>query len=405
MNVKKQCVWRACRSVLGAMACFAMAANSARAEEIVLPAGSDQCQSEPTNLTLNEYVGAVRVIEPPEDGEVPIPGDGEFTYAIFGDTQNYHSSAEGGQCVNESFVARVDWLLENWGKQKCEFLTHLGDVVDDPFADEQWVIASNQFARLVEKNIPFAFAAGNHDEIWGDTTPIAEHLPTGWVARATGTALGIKGTGTFETYGGFDGRQYAVLSEIDKRLTDREGWDAPWVRTGVGGNSYQLLELGGTDFIFIHLQCSVPADVLEWADGLLTEFHDRLAVIVEHEGLGDVNGKLPHESEADRLNMGRMRASRYTSNGSTSAQYQWERCFSRHPNVLLILSGHEIEALSHIRTSRGLYGNDVVEVVQNYPERPDSDWLRLYRFDTAKNRITVYTYFAQAGEVLHGPRG
>ena len=51
-----------------------------------------------------------------------------------------------------------------------------------------------------------------------------------------------------------------------------------------------------------------------------------------------------------------------------SRQYQWERCFSRHPNVLMILSGHENELLSGIRTSRGLYGNDVVEINQTYPE-------------------------------------
>ena len=51
-----------------------------------------------------------------------------------------------------------------------------------------------------------------------------------------------------------------------------------------------------------------------------------------------------------------------------SHQYQWERCFSRHPNVLMILSGHENELLSGIRTSRGLCGNDVVEINQTYPE-------------------------------------
>ena len=49
------------------------------------------------------------------------------------------------------------------------------------------------------------------------------------------------------------------------------------------------------------------------------------------EGAGGVNAKLPFNSKEDRLNMGRMRASRITSDGSTSAQCQRERCFSRHP--------------------------------------------------------------------------
>ena len=388
-SVNERCELASCEKVFTLLQ--GILARIPEAKEIILPAGSDQCQSEPTNLERNGPVGAVQLTDPPKDNEEPPPpGDGEFTYVVFGDTQNYHFPTNGGPYTNESFVVRVDWLLKNWGEQKCEFLSHLGDVADNPFDRRQWAIASNQFARLAAANIPFAFAAGNHDEVWGDTTPIAEHLPTGWVARATGAALGDKGT--FVTYDGFDGLQYSKLPKIGKRFTDREGWDAPKGRTGVGGNSYQLLTLGEAEFIFIHLQCSIPTNVLQWADGLLTEYSDRLAIIVEHEGLGDVNGTLPYESEADRLNIGRMRASRYTSNGSTSAQYQWERCFSRHPNVLMILSGHEIEALSHIRTSRGLYGNDVVEVVQNYPERPDSDWIRLYRFDTANSRITVYTY-------------
>ena len=69
-----------------------LAAVVARAEEIILPAGSDQCQSEPTDLVNNKPVGAVKVIEIPASEATnppPVIAAGEFTYVVFGDTQDY----------------------------------------------------------------------------------------------------------------------------------------------------------------------------------------------------------------------------------------------------------------------------------------------------------------------------
>ena len=364
----------------------ALATGAARAEEIILPAGSDQCQSEPTDLVNNRPVGAVTVVKIPPavaTNPPPVAAQGEFTYVVFGDTQDYNKQSDKSY-TNPSFVSRVDWVIEQSGQRTIKFVTHLGDVVNNPSKEEEWQIATNQLERLREANIPCAFAPGNHDLTWGDTTPITDHLDSydlsGWLWNGS--------------FGGFPGHQYSKLSDINDRYSDREAQHALEISdvAGRGANTYQLLTHEGENFIFIHLQCSIPTNVLKWVDGVLDQYYDRLAIIVEHEGLGDVNAMLPFNSEADRLNMGRMRANRFTSNGSTSAQYQWERCFSRHPNVLMILSGHENELLSGIRTSRGLYGNDVVEINQTYPEISYSDWLRTYVVNTEKKRITVHTY-------------
>ena len=363
-----------------------LGAGVARAEEIILPAGSDQCQSEPTDLVNNRLVGAVNVFKiPPAEATNPPPDVAlrEFTYVVFGDTQDYIQQSDKSY-ANPSFVSRVDWILEQSGQRTIKFVTHLGDVVNVPSEEREWLLATNQLERLREANIPCAFAPGNHDLTWGDTTPITDHLDSydlsGWLSH-----------GSFD---GFKGRQYSKLSDINDRYSDREAQHALEISdvAGRGANSYQLLTHLGENFIFIHLQCSIPTNVLKWVDGVLDQYYDRLAIIVEHEGLGDVNAMLPFNSEADRLNMGRMRANRFTSNGSTSAQYQWERCFSRHSNVLMILSGHENELLSGIRTSRGLYGNDVVEINQTYPEISYSDWLRTYVVNTERKTITVHTY-------------
>ena len=331
--------------------CLVLGAGAARAEEIILPAGSDQCQSEPTDLVKNQPVGAVNVFEVDPavaTNEPPDVAVGEFTYVVFGDTQDYNKDDKS----NPSFVSRVDWVIKQSDQRTIKFVTHLGDVVNVPSEEREWLLATNQLERLHKAGIPCAFAPGNHDLTWGDTTPITQHLDSGRLSDRLSH-------GSFD---GFKGRQYSKLSDINDRYSDREAQHAPEIPdvAGCGANSYQLLTHERENFIFIHLQCSIPTNVLKWVDEVLDRYCDRLAIIVEHEGLGDVNAMLPFNSEADRLNMGRMRANCFTSNGSTSPQYQWERCFSRHPNVLMILSGGSNELLSGIRTSRGLYGNDVV---------------------------------------------
>ena len=400
---KQEFVRRVCRGVLSAMACVAMATGAARAEEIILPAGSDQCQSEPTDLVNNRPVGAVEVVKiPPAEATNPPPSvaAGEFTYVVFGDTQDYIEQSDKSY-TNPSFVSRIDWILGQKDQRRIKFVTHLGDVVNNPASEEEWQIATSQFARLWDDFrvlLPCAFAPGNHDLTWGDTTPITDHLDS----RDLSGGLGY---GSFD---GFEGRQYSKLSDINDRYSDREAQHAPEISdvAGCGANSCQRLETGDGKFIFIHLQCSIPTNVLKWVDSVLDENKDWPAIIVEHEGLGDVNAMLPFNSEADRLNMGRMRASRYTSNGSTSPQYQWERCFSRHPNVLMILSGGSNELLSGIRTSRGLYGNDVVEINQTYPVFSKSlhysDWLRTYVINPDKQTITVHTYSPQQNRLCDG---
>ncbi len=393
---KQEFVRRVCRGVLSAVACVAMATGAARAEEIILPAGSDQCQSEPTDLVKNQPVGAVNVLKiNPAEATNPPPAvaAGEFTYVVFGDTQDYNKDDKS----NPSFVSRVDWILDQKAQRRIKFVSHLGDVVNNPTSEGEWLLATNQLERLREAGIPCAFAPGNHDLTWGDTTPITDHLDS----RDLSLIGDVKG---YDSFDGFKGHQYSKLSDINDRYSDREAQHAPEISNvaGRGANSYQLLTHEGENFIFIHLQCSIPTNVLKWVDEVLDQYCDRLAIIVEHEGLGDVNAMLPFNSEADRLNMGRMRANRFTSNGSTSAQYQWERCFSRHPNVLMILSGHENELLSGIRTSRGLYGNDVVEINQTYPEISYSDWLRTYVINPDKQTITVHTYSPHQNRLCDG---
>ena len=211
----------------------------------------------------NQPVGAVEVVEiPPAEATNPPPdvAQGEFTYVVFGDTQDYIEQSDKSY-TNPSFVSRIDWILEQKDQRRIKFVTHLGDVVNVPSSEGEWLIATNQLERLHKVGIPCAFAPGNHDQTWGDTTPITQHLDS----RDLGYQGEVSGYGSFD---GFPGRQYSKLSDIVNRYSDREAQHALEIPdvAGRGANTYQLLTHEGEDFIFIHLQCSIPTNVLKWVD-------------------------------------------------------------------------------------------------------------------------------------------
>jgi hypothetical protein len=63
---------------------------------------------------------------------------------------------------------------------------------------------------------------------------------------------------------------------------------------------------GGMDFIHLSLECNAPHDVLAWADGLLTQYAKRRAIVTTHMDLGVI--EKPTEVEGyEKDPQGRMR--------------------------------------------------------------------------------------------------
>ena len=343
--------------------------------------GLDWASSEPKNLVTGEASGPLKFIR--EAVELPPLPEGAFTYAVFGDTQCY-TKIDGGGVTNRGFTSCIDWILANKDSQNIVFVSHLGDIVDRPDVAAQWEAASAQMKRLDDAGMRYGVAVGNHDMTWGDVSVFSQYFP----------ASRYESYGAdYESFGGFIGTNFCKNAHLIKGTSvydDVVPCDIANI-CGNNGNSLQLFSAGGEDFIVFHLQCSTPQPVVDWVDEKLTEYADRTAIIVDDEGLGLIQEGRPYHDFGDEINFGRMRCHRINSNGSTSAQSQWERCYSKHPNLMMVLSGHEKEVLSMQQTVRGDYGNDVVEVCMNYPETPDSDWMRIYRFVPSENKVYAYT--------------
>lgn len=289
--------------------------------------------------------------------------EGTFTLAVIPDTQRYLGPGSGREeerdaVINPAFDSRTVWLAENLETQRIVFVSHTGDIVDrnEP---RQWRVARACMDRF-HGRIPYGLSVGNHD------------------------MFGEKGDSRlFQRY--FGAERYAGEPWYGGNYEGRSGY-GPQI-SGNNANSYQLFNAGSLDFIMVHLECNAPDDALAWADGLLEAHRERMAIISTHMYLGGIEKKGADQPQ------GRMQWRKVHGDRGNTPQQLWEKSFSKHPNLFLVLCGDQSASITHHQTSHGKHGNVVHEILTDYPRDADnSDWLRLLRFYPNEGRIEVLTY-------------
>ena len=298
----------------------------------------------------------------PAESLTPAP-EGTFTVAVIPDTQRYLGPGtgrddEGGELRNPAFDSRTSWLAANIEPQRIVFISHTGDIVDKN-EHSQWRIARACMDRI-HGRVPYGLSVGNHDMV-----------------RDPGDSR------LFQEY--FGAERYQDQPWYGGTYAGRPG-HAPEV-SGNNANSYQLFSAGGLDFVIVHLECNAPNDVLDWADSVIADHRNRMAIIASHMYLGGIEKKGADQPQ------GRMQWKKVHGARGNTPQQMWEKSFSNHANLFLVLCGDQSASIAHRQTSRGAHGNEVYELLADYPrDADDSDWLRLLRFDPAKERIEVFTY-------------
>ncbi|MDP6040611.1 MAG: metallophosphoesterase [Candidatus Latescibacteria bacterium] len=306
--------------------------------------------------------------------ELPPAPEEAFSIVVIPDTQKYLGKGTKAQpesteeVTNPVFAAYTQWIVDNLEKQRVVFVSHVGDIVDRNMP-EQWVVARHQMDRL-HGRIPYGISVGNHDsKSNGDSSLFQEYFP---VSRFQ----------DFVWYGGC-----------------YQNPDGDPSISGNNANSYQLFSAGGMDFIFFHLECNAPDDVLAWADGLLKRYADRKALITTHMYLGPLNK--PKESQGYYDDpKGRMQWTKRHGDRGNSAQQMWDKCFRKNANLLAIFCGDQSRTQSMYRAIQGDHGNLVHELLSDY----GSEGLRVYRFFPQACRIEVMTYNPIAEKLCGGTR-
>lgn len=323
------------------------------------------------DVRLEPFAGGVLTFgAPPVEEKLPPLPEGAFTYVVIPDTQRYSGAGmrvkDGkppakGPTQNKAFASRVDWIVRNIETQRIVFVSHVGDIVD-VCNEPQWRFASEQVARF-EGRVPFGLSVGNHDSKKGDTV-----------------ASGFTRT--------FPASRYASY---------------PWYAANRDDNAYscQTFEAGGMKFVVLHLACNAPEDALCWADAMLKKHADRVGIIVTHMYLGILDRRLDKAIKNAQLMQppgyadcfGVMNWKKVHGEKGVTPQEAWQRHFSKHKNLFLILCGDQSLATAWRHLQYGQAGNRVYSVLQDYPRRSDlEDWIRLYRFRPDRGVVEVYTY-------------
>ncbi len=297
------------------------------------------------------------------EAELEPASEGSFSIVVIPDTQGYLGAGTKRQpestdpVSNPVFEAHTRWIVENLEPQRIVFVSHVGDIVDKNVHAE-WQVARRCMDRLHGK-VPYGISIGNHDMTSaGNSSLFQEYFPA---SRFAG----------FDWYGGtFDG-------DLER----------PNV-SGNNANSYQLFSAEGLDFLFLHLECNAPDNVLAWADEVLENHAERWAIITTHMDLGPLEKPKTAEGFFDDPK-GRMRWKKIHGARGNTPQQMWDKSFRKHKNLFMICSGDQSRTVAMYQTTVGDQGNTVHALLSDYTS---SGPLRIYRFLPSEARIQVITY-------------
>lgn len=273
-----------------------------------------------------------RVVLWQDKDDVESVGQYDYAFAVVGDTQTMNEDDP------EAMEALYDWILENKEEQKIEYMIGLGDITDNS-TDAEWEHANAYIGKL-NGEVPYTLVRGNHD----DLDDFNSNLHNGF----------------YETT--VDG----LMNEDD--LT----------------NSYRCMNIHGTDYMFLTLDFAPSEAVLEWADEVIEAHPDHRVIAVTHAYM---------YRDGTTIDDGDCYPPTYYS-GYVDAQNgddMWEKCFSKHENVVMVLSGHDPWQHIVYRQDEGENGNTVTQMLI------DPQYMDRYIGSTA---MVAMFYFSDGGDTL-----
>lgn len=259
---------------------------------------------------------------------VAAQGEDAFTIIVVPDTQNYTGSAAG----EAIFQAEFDWIAANQVDSNIVFVTHVGDVANNPSDPTEWDLVERVWNTLDNTGIPYGIAAGNHDiDLQGNAVEFDARF----------------GVARYEDFDWFGG---AFAPEAAR-------------------SSYQTVSIDGHELLFLHIRhLKTPygplEPVIDWAGDVLAAHPDHLAFVTTHE---------------------------FTSTDGSIVMPELLTELRTHCNVTAIFSGHRPGGVGH-----GTYADDcgrqVNHVLTNLQFLPDGGggFLRQVTVD----RVTLEASFS-----------
>jgi len=286
-----------------------------------------------------------------------------FTVVALPDTQNYCWITSDPNI----FTKQTQWTLDNKVTLNIKFLTHLGDIVDSAGSASQWTRATNAM-NLLNAKLPYGVCPGNHDLANGDSNYINRFGPTQprWKDPVTGQ--------TYSWYQGASPRGYS---------------------------SYQVINVNGRDYMFLHIDCDCPNSDLAWAATVLTQHPRTVTMITTHDYLAETGASGSAGSgtgQRGRVNW----PTGYISVGPdrNSVTNIWNTIVKPFNQVYMVICGHNFAQYNVADTNAA--GKVVHQVIADYQTLPNggNGFLRIMEFRPNQNQIYNTTYSPSLGRYM-----
>ena len=264
------------------------------------------------------------------EGEHSIPKQYDFSIAWITDTQYYMEQ------YTWQIDAMTDWIIANRDELNIQYVTHTGDIVDEWDEEYQWINASNYLKKLEDKGIPYGVLAGNHDVAHG-----AEKYDSYW--------------------------QYFGEDRYNGNI-----WYGGSYKNNLG--HYDLITVDGVEIIFVYMSWDMYYPELNWINGVLAEYSDRLAIIALHPGLNASAVQSYHGN----LIMGEVAA--------------------KNKNVIAVINGHyhgsSLNFVGYDDDGDGIDDRVVYQICTDYQSAPEggSGYIKMLYFDLANGKIYINSY-------------
>ena len=271
----------------------------------------------------------------------PLPqANGGTTLVLLPDTQQYTKSRP------QYFEAQCRWIASNQASRRIAYVLSLGDITEHNLPAE-WEIAKRSYGQL-DGLVPYALIPGNHDYSGGGRdTLLSRYFPVNEAKK-------------WPTFG-------AVFEE------------------GRLDNSYHLFEINGRPWIAVALEFGPRNEVVAWADGILTKYAERPAIIATHAYLFHDNVLYDHTKGAQRASPHDM---------GNDGEELWQKLIRRHANVMLVVCGHVRSGGLGYLASEGDHGNTVHQILTDYEalHGNGAGYLRLLEFPPDGKTVNVKAY-------------
>lgn len=277
-----------------------------------------------------------------------------WTIAMLPDTQNL--SWANSTVYNNL----IQWVADNVAEKNIQFVTSVGDVVEDPLNSGEWQTAQNAFARL-DGVVPHGMTMGNHD------------YDTKWNQMTSGTRFASQWNNYFP-------------------LSDHS--NDPWLVSSYPENTSENTAAGivinGEKFLFLNVEFSPRNGVVDWVNQVIASTTPDKTVLTTHYFLD--NGAVRYDSSNHDAGY-TSGACFYDPTDCNTAVDMWDEIITQNENIILVLNGHS-PSTSEVRVDY-VNGSPVNQHAFNYQNNTgsnyaDSAWVRLYTCDGQTCEATSY---------------